>query len=469
MRLDFKTKFAYGLVGVGDATFYTLIGTFLLFYLNTVVGISPAIAGTISAVGALWETFCGALVGYISDRAHTRWGRRKPFLMAAAFPLGLSAGLLFTYVEGSDSFKIMYYGIMLIFFWTAFSFFFVPYYAWGAELTDDYGERTTLRGYAFVLNSVGMAFGMVLPTMVVDYVIGLGWDKIYGWQAVGYLCGMVGFLTIFIGGWMIKDRSKQRQIPPNRAKERLGITGVIKEYREILSLKALRYVVAASILYLIGYAVFVSSRMYFMTFNLGLSPGAISLIMAFLTFASLVFVPPVSLANRFFDKRTIYIYGISVGTLIMFAFRFIGFGSWTALVIFGLAYSICNICYWQLVPAMIYDVCEVDQLVYDKKRAGIVISLQTLSESGANAIGLQLTGIILELSGFVSENFLQTDRAMAWTFNCFTVIPAVLMFVSAIMIIMYPIKKANYQQILQALADREEGKAVNMDEFKKII
>ncbi|HPO05456.1 MAG TPA: MFS transporter, partial [Bacillota bacterium] len=106
MGLSFKTKFAYGIAGIGDATFYTLIGTFLLFYLNTVVGINPAVAGTIAAVGAIWETLCGGIAGYLSDKTRTRFGRRKPFLLFAAFPLAIFTSLLFTTIDASQSFRV---------------------------------------------------------------------------------------------------------------------------------------------------------------------------------------------------------------------------------------------------------------------------------------------------------------------------------------------------------------------------
>lgn len=487
MKLNVKTKLSYGLVGVGDATLYTLIGTFLLFFLNTVVGINPAIAGTIAALGAIWETICGGIIGYISDKTNTRFGRRKPFLLFASFPLAVFTGLLFITIDAGQGFKIFYYGLMLILFWTAFACFFVPYHAWGAELTGDYDERTVLRGYTYVLNTFGMAFGMVLPTIIVDFLMNLGASRSQSWQCVGILCGCIGFVTIFFGAMMVKDKDEigykqnpesrirrlsRPAVKKNRTTDRSVLTRIITmltEYKQVIKLRSTRYVIGASITYLIGYSIFCADRIYFLTFNMGLTAGQITAVMAFLTFSSIIFVPVISIANKRYDKRTIFIFGMGLCGITMFAFRFIGFGSLFLFILFGLAYALGGICYWQLTPAMIYDVCEVDQLVYSKKRAGVVISLQSLSESGSNALGLQIMGIVLELSGFDAEASVQTGKALIWTSNAFSMIPAIFMLISTLMIAFYPITKRNFMEVTNAIKDREEGKEVDLQSFNKLI
>ena len=86
MKLSFGTKLSYGVGAVCDNALYMLAGTYLLLFLTTVAGVNPAVAGTISAAGSIWEAMCAPVVGFKSDNAVTRFGKRKPFLMAAAFP-----------------------------------------------------------------------------------------------------------------------------------------------------------------------------------------------------------------------------------------------------------------------------------------------------------------------------------------------------------------------------------------------
>ena len=63
MKLSFKTKLSYGVGAISDNAMYTLTGTYLMLFLTTVAGVSPAMAGTISAIGSVWEALCAPLWG----------------------------------------------------------------------------------------------------------------------------------------------------------------------------------------------------------------------------------------------------------------------------------------------------------------------------------------------------------------------------------------------------------------------
>ena len=201
MKLSFKTKFSYGVAAISDNAMYTLAGTYLLLFLTTVAGVSPAVAGTISAIGSVWEAMCAPIVGYKSDRMQSRFGRRKPFLIMAAFPIAVITALLFTTLDFSPAMKTAYYVVMVILFWTFFSSEFVPYMAWGSDLTEDYNERTVLRSFSYVFNQVGMGIGMVMPTVIVDYCMVHGRTLQQSWQLVGIFvgvccCGALLFLSL---------------------------------------------------------------------------------------------------------------------------------------------------------------------------------------------------------------------------------------------------------------------------------
>ena len=158
-RLSRKTKLLYGVAGIGDSALYSLMGNFALFFFTTVAGIDPAVAGAIVAIGAVWDVVSGSFVGYISDKTKSSMGRRKPFLLAATFPLAVCCSLIFIVIDASQAVRYAYYIFMFIAFWTGYSVFFVPYTAWGAELTDNYEERTELRGIVYIFYSIGSAFG----------------------------------------------------------------------------------------------------------------------------------------------------------------------------------------------------------------------------------------------------------------------------------------------------------------------
>lgn len=478
-KLSLKTKISYGVAGVGDAASYNLIGSFMIFFLTTIAGVNPAIAGTIAGIGAVWETVCGAVIGYISDNTMTRFGRRKPYLLFASFPLAVFTALLFTAVDLPQTIRVIYYGVMVILFWTAFGMFFVPYLAWGAELTQNYNERTSLRGYVYFFNALGGAIGTVMPTVIVDFLMQYGKNPAQSWQALGIFCGLCSGITIFIGAISIKDRTEQkyrndkdawiRDRAARKARPKQNpavfVLNMLKNYGEILRLRTARLVILASIFYLIGYAVFIGDRIYFLTYNLGYSAGRISLLLAYSTALGVLFVPFLTAVGKKIDKRSTYICGMSLSVAAMILFGLIGVHSLIAIILFIFMYCIGSICYWQLIPSMIYDVCEVDELINDKQRAGLVTSLQTLSESFGNAIGMQILGLILNFAGFMGETSQQSERVLTWMHYSFTIIPSILFIVSIIMIVRYPITKGMYGRVLQALEKRKNGEVIDMEEF----
>ena len=130
-----------------------------------------------------------------------------------------------------------------------------------------------------------------------------------------------------------------------------------------------------------------------------------------------------------------------------------------------LFYAVANACYWQLMPAMIYDVCEVEELVSGAKHSGAVISLQALSESVSIAVGLQMLGIILELAGFNSEAAVQSALALTWVENAFVIIPGAAMVGVAVIMKKFPITKEVFDKVKEALEKRRQGEEIDIGDI----
>lgn len=473
MKLSFRTKLSYGVGGICDNALYTLSGTYLLLYLTTVAGISPAIAGTITAIGSIWEALCGPIVGFKSDGTRTRFGRRKPFLLMASFPVAIITSLLFTAIDASMTVKVIYYTVMIILFWTSFSSEFIPYMAWGSDLTEDYHERTVLRSYAYVFNQVGMCIGMVLPTVIVDYCMNLGRTTAQSWQMVGIFTGVCSGAALLLCALTIHkdDKAKKDFVKPEKKGKFLDlkqIAGMFKEYFEILKLKPIQFIIGSSVVYLVANTVFSSDRVFYMTYNLGMSQKEISMMMLIITVSGVVFVPFIAKLAGAFDKKTVFMCGIGGAGVCLMTSRFIGVNSLTAMIVICLIYSVANTCYWQLLPSMLYDVCEVEELISGQKRSGAVISLQALSESLSIAVAMQGLGIVLEMAGFVSDAAVQPETALTWVSNCFTFLPGLFMVLVVVMISRYPINKKVFTRVMDALERRKQGIEVDVKEFEDI-
>ena len=470
-RLSKKIKLGYAAASLPDAGTYLLVSTYFLFFLTTVVGVDPAIAGTVTAIGTFADAVLSPVVGYVSDNTRSKYGRRIPFIFMSAFPMTIALSLIYATVDVSSAAGIIYYILMSILFWGSFSVFFIPYLALGAELTTDYNGRTVLRSYAYVFNLLGTIVGMAMPPFLVERFVKGGIPANSAWQIVAIIISIVAFVCIMITCLTTKGKSVVKINEQKR--ERLGFIRSVKkmltEYVEILKLKPVRILLGASIINLIAFTVHLSDRIYFYTFNLGLSGTAIALLMIFMTTMGLIYAPIIlKLASRF-DKRKILISCTCITALLIGSMRFIGIESVLAVCIFSAMFSISNTSYWQLMPATFYDICEFDELLNKKRREGILLSVYSISESVSTALALQMFGLILKFSGFDGESQVQSENALFWLSNSFSIIPAVLMLITVIFLVRFPINKEVFDEIKKQLDTGKNGAEPDLSKLKGLL
>jgi GPH family glycoside/pentoside/hexuronide:cation symporter len=130
-----------------------------------VLGINPGLAGTALLVGKLtWDAINDPVFGYLSDRTRTRLGRRRPYMLLGAVPLGLATWLLYS-IPGGLTGAVAFLTILATFllFDTFHTLASVPYYALTPELTHDYDERTSLTAVRMVFSVIGYIWAPRAP------------------------------------------------------------------------------------------------------------------------------------------------------------------------------------------------------------------------------------------------------------------------------------------------------------------
>ena len=129
-KLPLLTKLIYGSADLGFSLTSTIIGAYFLFFLINVVGLSGTTAGLAILAGRSWDYINDPLIGHLSDRTRSRWGRRRPFLLFGALPFAF-AFILMWYkppFESQNAF-ILYYALAYVFYDTVATFVYMPYFA----------------------------------------------------------------------------------------------------------------------------------------------------------------------------------------------------------------------------------------------------------------------------------------------------------------------------------------------------
>ncbi len=118
-KLNFSTKLAYGIGELSGSLPSNILVFFFLFFLTDIAGLKPGVAGIIVMIGKVWDGINDPLIGWLSDRTRSRFGRRYPWMILGSIPLGLSCILLWTISPSDDqTFQIIYYTIIALVFYT---------------------------------------------------------------------------------------------------------------------------------------------------------------------------------------------------------------------------------------------------------------------------------------------------------------------------------------------------------------
>ena len=188
-KLPVLTKLGFGVGDVGGNLFFTVLSFWGMKYLTDSVLLAGAAAGLAMSAGRLIDAVFDPVLGLLSDRTRTRWGRRRPYLLFGAVPVALVFVFFFNVPISQDqTFLFWWAAITLVVLNMAFSVVNIPYSALTPELTTDYDERMSLGGYRMGFAVIGTMLGAVAFGMVAQAFPG---DATRGFFLAGLVFGSV--------------------------------------------------------------------------------------------------------------------------------------------------------------------------------------------------------------------------------------------------------------------------------------
>ena len=167
-KLSIGTKLAYGAGRMAFAAKDAAFINFVMFYYTQVLGVSGTLTGLAALIGLCSDAFSDPIVGSFSDNFRSRYGRRHPLMVASALPLAISFVFLFSPPAGFSEFNtFLWLTIVSVLLRTFLTFFSIPHDALGAELSQDYEERSVIMGYKA---SLAWLAGIALPALAFTFV-----------------------------------------------------------------------------------------------------------------------------------------------------------------------------------------------------------------------------------------------------------------------------------------------------------
>ena len=458
-RLPRRLKFVYGLGDWGTSAATTARNAFWFVFLTSVVGMGPGLAGTAVLVGRIWDAVNDPLVGTLSDRMETRWGRRRPFLLFGAIPFGLTFFFLFWVPPlQSDLALVVYYSVVFLLFDTLYTIVNVPYSALTPELTEDYDERSNLAGWRVGVSILAALVTGGLFTLLAEDVfavwLGGGTDAIrQGYALTAAIWGVSLAVPLLILFKVIEEPDHQPLDDPIRPWQ---------TFREVFGNRPFRL---AATIYLLSFAttdIVLTVFIRFLVDYVQVSPGFDNLLLALVLGLAFVTMPLTVKLMRRFGKRNTYIGSMLFMAVVLVLMATVPPGGQNrvlvAAIFAGLGYGAAQAIPW----AIVADVIEADELAYGKRREGIFYGYLVFFRKLASAFAVFLVGQVLALTGFISSTtgsvFIQQPESALIALRVLVGgVPAVMLFLAMIAAWRYPLDREHYEEIrAQLLVQRAQ-------------
>lgn len=461
LRIKLGNGFGSAAYGVKDNGF----SVFLLIFYNQVLGLDAGAVGFVLLMALLLDALIDPLVGYWSDKTHSRWGKRHPWMYGAILPMA-GAWLMLWHPPALGPQALLAYLLLLAFILrAAVSCYEIPGLAVLTGLTSDYDERTSLTRWRFVF---GWGGGLLLMTMgfalflvpTPTYPVGL--LNVDGYHLYGWVGAAMMVLATSVAALTTHRRiAALASQPPTH----LPLGPTLRKLRQTLSNRAFLVLLGSSLFAYVNQGLTFSATSYllnlywempqsgFLAYSASLFAGVVG---AFLL---------VGLLQSRIEKRSgaVVLGGISLAFAVApYLLRMAGLfplpGDPLLIPLLFALVTISNslaVASMMLAQSMAADVIEASQMETGERAEGVFFSAYFFTQKCATGVGLFLTGTIVSFAGIPAQAVPgEVDPAILGNFALYYLVMLTLFAVASISFIArFPITRADHQARLKLLAE----------------
>ena len=464
-RLSFWMKLLYGSGDLGISSIGMMRSIFYAIYLTDVVGLEPRLASFGALVGIIWDAINDPIVGILSDHLHTRWGRRRPFLLWFAIPFGLSFIILWSAPNWENQTALLIY-VTLSFMLadTLQTLVGVPFLSLTPELTSDYDERTTLTSFRSFFQLTGARTVVVMAPIIVDMVLAAGGSQQQGFMLAGAIFGGIGAVPLLLIGLFIRETSTPEQTEAIPFRETLKAAWRNIPFRYAVGIHMLNWsavdMVAVTFPYFLLYWVAqgnLLATIHIFGFDLAYESAFFGILMS----VCILCIPFWLWLARWRNKREAYILGMIFWIAVQLMIFTIRPGNTTYLLTIAALAGIGVSAAYTLPDSMFADVIEWDELRTHRRQEGIFYGTRTLIRKLTGALVIFITLQLLGRSGYVSPpegtlHFAQSDSALRMIRLLVSPFGATILCGTIFFAWLFPLSREKHARIQKLLEQRRE-------------
>ena len=465
-------------VFLANGSFY-IIGLFFIPFLTKVEGLSTTQAGIVVLCAKLCDAVTDPLMGIITDRTRSRFGRHRPYLLLGLVPSAVSYFMLWTSMglqDSAASVKMLYFIGAYMLFSIAYTVVVVPHTAMLPVLAPQYDLRTQFNAMKTILDAVGTEGSFLIATLILSYTRRAG-TSVFG-SALHAMGNTPEFDPTFRGRFLLmgavlclffslpllgtffgtkEPDSRDLPVPPFRLQTFLA------EYCSICSSKAFRQYFALSFFNVIALGFVHNSSYYFLC--------SVAQMVSLYTITNLI-----SQAGEVMGFPLNYVLSIRRSkqtpakielpfiVLALLVSFFVKPGSLVYIFYnFGLA-GVSSV-----TSNILPDVTDVDEMISGERREGKIATFSTLVRKIVSGLAAAVTGLILGAFGFDAGATAQTPTAIFGVRFTYAVLPIALITGSIITAHRYQMEKSDHALIRRAIREKHETGEVSLTDGEKQI
>jgi glycoside/pentoside/hexuronide:cation symporter, GPH family len=426
MKLSIREKIGYGLGDTASHFVWDMVGFWILIFYTDTFGISAAAAGTIMLIARFWDMLSDPLMGIISDRTNTRWGKFRPYLLWMAVPYGVLAVLTFSTPDLGETGKIIYAATTYLLLMTVFTAINLPYSSLGAVMTSDSYERAGLNSYRFIFAFAGQFIVTGTALYLANY-FGQG-NMAQGYQ---YTLILFGFISIILFYITFKT-TRERVSPPPEQQQNLK-----EDLRNLFRNRPWVIMFFVGIISFIMFAMQNLSIAYYFKYYIG-NEESVQLFNIIGTVALIIGIPFSKPLAKRFGKRNVYIASSLLSGLFFILLYIPGNDNIYSIYVLNI---LAKFTYAPAVPllwTMLGDTADFSEWKFKRRATGLVFSAATFAQKAGWGVGGALAGWILALYNFI-PNAEQTATSLTGIKLMVSVFPGLLYMSCAILLYFYSI------------------------------
>lgn len=420
------------------------VSLYLPFVYSRDLGLDLAEIGLILMLARISDVITDPLIGFLSDHTDTRFGKRKPWLAAGSVVMSVSAWQLFAPMGEVTNWHLLIWAMLLWLGWTMIN---IPYFAWGAELSEDYNERTRITGWRQAFGYMGNVSVLLIPSLS-GKLFGYGSLPQEGLTIVGFMALVLLPTMVLLALWKVPEVQIKRATRPD----------ILGSSRQMFSNGSFMILFTGFLMLSMGTTWSSSLFMMFAAFVVDVEASTQVILLGF--YLTQLFSLPVWVWISYkIGKKETWVVGAVIYVLATPGYLVLGPGDILGFCIVLGLYGIASGNFVAISLSMKADLIEIAAYRTGQHVAGSYMAVWSLGQKLFQAIAVGIALPMVSFFGFDPQGNNGPDELLALTLTL-TVPPMLLYLGSVFVIWRFPLSEERLQKLRQQFIRREQRRAV---------